>query len=443
MASWKLSDLAAEVLGIPCGELGTRYAALSRMTRERVALSLVWCLAAGCGLASAPGELLASSKARVVASPSAADLSTTVAGNSAFAIDVYRKLVGTSSNVVFSPYSLTLALSMAYGGAKGATASAFESTLHVGQPPESYHRGMNAIDAALRSRGGSGRAFRLSVENQLFAQKGFSLVDSYLDLLATEYGAGVRELDFASAAEAARQAINGWVKSNTEGLIPELLKAGAVDADTVLALVNTVYFNAAWMTKFPHEATRPGSFELLDGTTKTVPMMSGKDLTGGAAVVDGTDVLELPYEGDELSMILLVPTSGRLGEVEAGLSPQVLDRYVGALQRGPLSVQMPKFSFSQGAGLKELLSSLGLGIAFTEEADFGAMSPERIAVSDVIHEAVIRTDEDGTVAAAATAVTFERLSLPQYRVVNRPFIFLIRDRATGALVFMGRVVDPS
>ncbi len=412
------------------------------MTKERVALSLVWCLAASCGPASAPGVLLASSKARVAVSASAEDLSTAVAGNNAFAIDVYRKLVGTSSNVVFSPYSLTSALAMTYGGAKGTTASAFESTLHVGQPPERFHRAMNTIDTALRSRGGSGRAFRLSVENQLFAQKGFGLVESYLDLLATEYGAGVRELDFAAATEASRQAINSWVKSNTEGLIPELLGAGDVHSDTVLTLVNTVYFNAAWMTKFTHQSTSPASFELLDGTKKTVPTMFGKDLAGGAAVVDGTDVLELPYEGDELAMILLVPPSGHLSDLEASLSPQVLDHFVGALERGTIAVQLPKFSFSQRTSLESLLTSLGLGIAFTSEADFSAMSPEPIEVSDIIHEAVIRTDEDGTVAAAATAVTMDRVSLPMYRVVNRPFIFFIRDRATGSLVFMGRVVDP-
>lgn len=407
-------------------------------------LALLSCLALGaCGKVSAPGELLASSKARVSQPAASEDLEVAVAGNTAFAIDVYRKLASTSSNVVFSPYSISSALAMAYGGAKGGTAAAFESTLHVTLPPERFHRAMNTIDTELRSRGQTGRAFRLSVENQLFAQKGFELVASFLDLLATEYGAGVRVVDFATAAEAARQAINAWVKASTEGLIPELLAPGDVKADTVLALVNTVCFNAAWMTKFEHQATRPANFELLDGTQKSVPTMFGEALTGAAAVVDETEIIELPYEGDELAMVLLVPPKGQLGALEASLSAQVIARFVGALERTTIAVQLPKFGFGGRAELGQVLADLGLGVAFSSQADFTGMSPMPIAIDKVVHEAVIRTDEDGTVAAAATAATMNRVSLPSYRQVNRPFVFFIRDRATGALVFMGRVVDPS
>lgn len=407
-----------------------------------LALSSCGLLLLACGPASPPGELVSSNKQRVTTAAPDEDLGAALSGNHAFAVDIYRKLTSTSSNVVFSPYSITTALAMTYGGAQGATAKAFESTLHITLPPERFHRAMNTIDAALTSRGGAGRSLKLSVENQLFAQKGFSILPGFLDLMATEYGAGVRLLDFAKASEAARKAINEWVKANTESLIPELLQPSDVDSDTVLFLVNTVYFNAAWATAFPHKSTRPAPFELTDGSQVEVPTMAAEDISGGRATVDGTEVIELPYKGEQMSMVLLVPPSGQLSQFEARLSADELARHFGALAPATFALLMPKFAFSGRADMKQLLTELGLGVAFGDTAEFGALSPEPIAISRVVHQAIIRTNEDGTVAAAATGVGMERVSLPLYVTVNRPFLFFVRDRGTGAVVFMGRVVDP-
>lgn len=307
---------------------------------------------------------------------------------------------------------------------------------------------MNTLDRELQARGQgakgkSGKPFRLAVTNQLFGQTGFAFVPAFLDLLATEYGAGMRLLDFATAAEAARTAINAWVKAATEGLIPELLGPGSVGPLTRLALVNTLYFNAAWAQTFDPHLTHPGDFTLLDGSTKRVPMMAQAGLEGAHALVGATEVIELPYDGQEVSLVLLVPPLGGFAAFEQALTGAELERHLAALQPGSFGVRLPKFDFKQRADLGEVLKRLGLAVAFSDDADLTGMSTTgQLAITGVLHEAVIKTDEAGTEAAAATAVVVGTTSVPSYLEVDRPFVFLIRDRATNSVVFLGRVADP-
>lgn len=420
-------------------------------TALRIAASLVSAVLVGCGgepNVPPPGELLASTKQRITQAAPQADVDRTVDSATSFAFDVYRKLPASADNTAFSPYSVSVALSMTYPGARGATQTAFEDVLHLALPADRHHRAMNTIDAALQSRGQGasgkdGRPFRLRVNNQLFGQTGQPFEAPFLDLLAEEYGAGLRLLDFAGAPEPSRKAINQWVSTNTEKLIPELLKEGTITQDTVLALVNTLYFNAAWKTKFDHDATQNGPFTARDGSIVQVPMMAKEDVALQHGTLGDVQVIELPYQGDEVSMVLLVPPAGKLGELEQSLDGAKVRALLATLQPRSVGLRMPKFEARAQADLRDILSALGLGVAFSGDADFSGMTGKKeLLLTAVVHEAVVKTDEDGTEAAAATAVIAGRTSIPEYLEVDRAFVYLIRDRATGALLFIGRVGRP-
>ena len=398
--------------------------------------------------APAPGDLLKSSKSRITEAAPDADVAQAIDDTTRFAFDVYRKLPA-DENLAFSPWSVVTALSMTYPGARGATQAAFEQTLHLSLPAERYHRAMNTVDAALESRGQGasgkdGKPFRLRSNNQLFTQKGLPVLPEFLDVLAQEYGAGVRQLDFVTQPEPSRKKINEWISTNTEGLIPELLGPGTITPDTRLALVNTLYFNAAWKKPFEKEKTAAGNFTLPDGSTMSASMMAGESIELSYGKLDEVEVLELPYQGDEVSMVLLVPPAGKLALLEQGLDGVKLRAFLAATTSRTAAVRMPKFEARTQARLDEILKALGLGVAFSGDADFSGMTSEGgLAITGVVHEAVVKTDEAGTEAAAATAVIVGRTSLPQYLEVNRPFVFVIRDRATGAALFLGRLSRPA
>ena len=339
---------------------------------------------------------------------------------------------------------------MASAGAAGSTLDAFRATLNITLPQGDFHAAMNTLDRALSGRGQgqqgtNGRPFRLSIVNQTFAQKGFKLEQGYLDLLARYYGAGIKLLDFRMQPEPSRHAINEFVAFHTADLIPELLAEGTISEGTHVVLANAVYFNASWASPFEKNATSNGNFTLLDGTKAQVPMMRDSAHPARSATVNGVEVVELAYQGDEVSMLLLVPPAGGLASLESSLDVAALDGYLGALTHGQLDFSMPKFEIDLETKLARPLAAQGLGIAFSNDADFSAMTGDRsLSISDVIHHAVIKVTEEGTEAAGATAVTFVVTSIPVTRPVHvdRPFVYLIRDNATGALLFMGHVVDP-
>lgn len=421
------------------------------MKRHLLSACLVVVAVTSCGesLRPPPGELIQSQKQRITEDASSEDAAQATDNETAFALDVYRELKKRpEDNIAFSPRSITAALAMTYAGARGETAKAFETTLHQTLPHAQFHRAMNSLDRALASRGEGasgtkGRPFRLRQNNQLFTDKGFDVLPVFLDVLAQEYGAGVRRLDFVHAPEPSRHSINEWVSHNTEGLIPELLPSGSITPATVLALVNTLYFNASWAAPFAHEKTTAAPFTLSDGTIIQVPTMRQEN-AGARYVKHGdVDVVELPYQGNETSMVLLVPAVGKLDSFENSLTVESLQSHLVGLENTFKLVHLPKFKARTAASLLDVLTTLGLGIAFGGAADFTGINSEGgIQISDVIHQAVVQVDEEGTEAAAATAVIGERTSLPDTLEVNRPFLFLIQDKPTGMILFLGRIAHP-
>ncbi|MCK5434684.1 MAG: serpin family protein, partial [Dehalococcoidales bacterium] len=243
-----------------------------------------------------------------------------------------------------------------------------------------------------------------------------------------------------------RLTINNWVSDQTEGRIEDLIPQGVIDALTRLVLTNAIYFNAAWEYPFDGDMTEDGPFYLLDGGEVIVPMMSQTE-SFGYAEGDEYQAVELPYDGGELSMVILLPQTGHFDAFEGSLDAQQVDAIMGRLEYSQVSLTMPKFEFESGFGLKETLAAMGMPVAFSRDADFSGMTGNRdLFIADVIHKAFVSVDEAGTEAAAATAVVMELTAVPEVPVevtADRPFIFLIRDIETGTILFVGRIVDPS
>ena len=414
----------------------------------RVVLAASLAVVFGCGdtapESSLPGEVVRSSMRRRAPSEELGDVRALARNDADFAFELLRELP-SDENLFFAPHSISTALAMTYAGAAGSTAREMREALHFAQEPEVLHQAFNTLDQLLASRGEGqpdtdGEPFRLSVVDGLFAQRGFPLRDRYLDDLARWYGAEVALLDFAADPESARGAINAWVEDATRMRIEELLPEGAVDRDTVLVLANAVYFNAAWAEPFPAESTAEAPFTRLDGSSVSVPTMRGQ-ATRGVAEGEGWEAVELPYAGEEVAMLVVVPDD--LAAFEAELDAERLEAIVAALAEEDVSLSMPRFEVRSRFSLVEPLRALGMVEAF-ELADLSNLSPEGgLAITDVLHEGVVSVDEEGTEAAAATAVIVGRVSVPRSVVIDRPFLFFIRDQETGAVLFVGRVVDPS
>jgi serpin B len=384
------------------------------------------------------------------AATSPGDANAAAASINAFGLDLYRQLGAGGGNLVFSPASVALALAMARAGARGETASEMDAVLHA-LGADLQAAGLNALDLALGARSGTfadevGKPHEvtLRIANTPFAQRGMALEPAYLEALATSFGAGLRLVDYAHDPEAARKLINAWVDVKTEHRIPELLAAGTIDDMTRLALVNAIYLKAPWATPFDPAATKPGSFTRADGSSLDVRMMHG----GGSlpyAEGAGWRAVELPYIGGSLAMTVIVPDD--LAAYERGLGPESLAQVISALEERTVDLSFPRFGLETHADLSTILAALGMPRAFDPGlADFsGITASEQLYISAVIHQANIDVDEKGTEAAAATAVVMRATAEPAGPVtlrVDRPFIFLLRDVPTGAIVFMGRVMDP-
>ncbi len=406
----------------------------------------------GCGSGAASGSTtrIASDLPRDTAPDVPdADLAALVAGNTRFALSLYGTQ-SRSGNLFSSPYSISLALAMAYAGAAGSTASQMATALGYDLPPARLHPAFNALDLALaqRAEGHDGNeGFRLRVANAMWGQRGQTFLDAYLDTLAVNYGASMRVVDFAADANAARLAINAWVSEQTANRINNLLPPGAVDALTRLVLTNAIYFLAPWATPFETAQTANAPFTTLAGAGVSVPTMNQR-VNLPYASGDGWQAVDLPYAHEQLSMLLLVPDAGRFAEVEAALDATKLAGVIGGLATRDVSLALPKFHVESTLSLATALRSLGMTDAFDASlADLSGIDGRRdLAVSDVLHKAYVTVDEKGTEAAAATAVIIGATSAPDGHVtltIDRPFVFCVRDRLTGAVLFLGRVADPS
>jgi len=400
---------------------------------------------------SASADVIHSDKARVT-SPvvNQADTVSLVDGDNAFAFNLYKSLKGDAGNMLFSPYSISMALAMTYAGAKGSTAQQMADTLHYTLPQDRLHPAFNSLDAVLATRGQGakgkdGKGFRLNIVNAIWGQKGYEFLSHYLDLLAENYGAGLRLMDFINAPENCRLTINQWVSDQTEDRIKDLIPVGAIDSMTRLVLTNAIYFNAAWANPFEKTATQPDVFHLSDGSDVRVPMMHQ---TEHLNYLDGDNfqAVELPYDGRELSMLIILPDAGKFGDIENALDAVQASNIIKKLVARQVALSMPSFKFESKFGLNKTLSTMGMPEAFSSNADFSGMTGRKdLYISDVIHKAFIETDETGTEAAAATAVIMKATAMPLAPLalkIDRPFIFLIRDIKTGTVLFIGRVMNP-
>jgi serpin B len=278
--------------------------------------------------------------------------------------------------------------------------------------------------------------------NDVWGQKDYPFLEGYLDVLAQNYGAGLKVLDFIGDPEGARQTINDYVYEQTNKLIQDLIPKGSISIWTRLVLTNAIYFKADWKNKFNKESTRDGTFNLVNGNQVTVPMMYQKG-SFKLVTTDNWKAIELPYEGDKIVMDIIVPED--IGDFESSMNLDTINQIIASLEYEGISLVMPKFKFSSDYDLNTALTNMGMPIAFDPFlADFSGITlAQQLYINRVIHKAVVIVDEEGTEAAAAGAVIVDTVSLPQYFTIAKPFIFLIRDLETGTILFLGRLMNPA
>jgi serpin B len=394
--------------------------------------------------------------------PSAtADQAAVVEGNNAFAIELYGQLRGQSGNLFFSPESISTALAMTYAGARADTAAEMAKTLHFTLPPGQLHPAMGAL---LRDRNAAHDGYQLKEADALWVQEGYALLPEFLKLNKDNYQAGLNQVDFKGATEASRQTINLWVEQRTENKIRELLQRGSLTPDTRLVLTNAIYFKGDWEKAFKKEDTKDEDFHLSAAQVIKTPLMH---MAKGFNYFDGGSfqALEIPYKNKELSMIILLPKAMEgLSEFEQPLSPANMQHLLDQLRpAGTVIVTMPKFKMEAKFELKPTLIATGMRKAFDGDmADFTGTASRKtmqrdgngnLCISAVIHKAYVDVDEEGTEAAAATAVVhrnaatgFHQMPPPPPPIIFRadhPFMFLIRDNRSGSILFIGRVTNPS
>ncbi len=372
-----------------------------------------------------------------------------VPGNTAFALDLYAQLRAGEGNLFYAPYSVSTALAMTYGGARGETEKQMARTLHFGPGQERLHPAFAALAADLAAVQKKGKV-KLSVANALWPQQDYRFLPAYLDLCKTHYGTTVTPLDYVRAAEPARQTINTWVEAQTNRKITNLIPPGVLDALTRLVLVNAIYFKGDWAAPFKPALTQSAPFRLASTKTVQARLMTRQD-EFGYGEVPGLQILELPYAGNDLSMLVLLPrTDGGLPALEKALTVETLAAWSSSLRRRDVQVLFPKFKLTAQFSLGHALAALGMPDAFAAgKADFSGMDGSReLFIGAVIHKAFVEVNEEGTEAAAATAVVMMATSMrepepvPVFRA-DHPFLFLIRENRSGSILFCGRLADPT
>lgn len=363
--------------------------------------------------------------------------------NTAFALDLYAQLRGSDGNLFFSPYSISSALALTYAGAAGDTRSQMEKALHFPENGE-VHAGFSRLRKHL-VKAAKNDGVDLKIANSLWPLKGDKFLKEYLSLVRKAYGARITPLDF-SDSEAARNRINAWVEDKTEGRIKEIVTPGSLDAMTRLVLVNAIYFKADWTRKFNEAFTQPALFFTGEDQPPEVQLMK-QESSFRYAHVEDLQVLELPYASGAFSMLVLLPDEfNGLEKLEASLSPEKLDLWLNSLAETDVEVFLPRFELSYPFRLDGALKALGMTDAFSEAADFSGMNGAHdLYLGAVLHKAFVAVNETGTEAAAATLAVMvtKGLSFPAANFrADHPFLFLLRDNASGSLLFMGRLVRP-
>ena len=397
--------------------------------RNVLCRSLVFILAALLAAGTAPAA-------------AAGDREALVEGNNAFAVDLYGQLKkgGQGKSIFFSPVSISSALAMTYAGAKGETASQMAAALHFVLAPGRLHPAFAELLGGLKG----GKDFDLAVANAVWAQRGFAFHKSFLGIAGKYYQGALRKVDFLRDPGRSLAEINRWAEEKTNGKITGLLNPGNITRDTRLVLTSAVYFKGSWESRFDPKETRMEPFTLESGKTVQVQMMSQKG-EFGLSRDENSVILKMPYAGGKLSMVIMMPLSGKLEVLENSFLAGGLRARLSSLPRESMRLQVPKFQMTDSFNLNEPLISLGMRNAFDDKADFSGMTrSEKLFISAVRHKAFVDVNEEGTEAAAATAVVIGTLSAREMFVqINRPFIFMIRDEQSGSILFLGRMMDPS
>lgn len=374
----------------------------------------------------------------------AEDAASLVKGNNDFAFDLYPRLLEEKKgNLFFSPYSVSTALGMTYAGARGETAEEMAKALHFTLPQDRLHTAAGAQIDLFNGVDGKPRGYKLAIANALWGQQGFVFKPEFLKLNDEAYGAGVTFLNFGDA-ERARTTINTWVENKTEDKIKELIKPGILDGSTKLVLTNAIYFKGDWEWKFKKEHTKEADFQVSAEMKVTVPLMH-RDGTHRYFETPQFQLLELPYAGKDVSMLIYLPRKADgLPEFEKGLTSAFVDESVKKLDwRQEVQVRLPRFKTRTDAELVPMMQKLGMRKAFGG-ADFSGISNSGLSISNIIHQAYVDVNEEGTEAAAATAVVMKQSKEPIYLFrADHPFIFLIRDNKSGSVLFVGRIANPA
>ncbi len=382
-----------------------------------------------------------------------ADFTAVVAGNTDFALKVFPLLDPSgSSNIVFSPYSITQAFALLAPGANGNTLSEIEQALSFPLPQDRLNAAFNKLDLLLTNEGtgaitAAGEQLPiLRNANAIWGQVGLSILPSYLDTLAVNYGAGMYLVDFINATEDARGTINLWVESQTNNRIQNLIPEEGVTDLTRIVLTNAIWFKASWASQFSVASTATQSFFNQDGSTSSVPFMH-QMFTVTYAQVDGCQAVDIPYAGNNFSMLVIMPDPGTFDAFLSSLTPTVLGDITNHLSTQKVALSLPKFTFTEVANLGSILKSLGMTDAFNSNtADFSGIDGDHdLIIQNVFHQAFISVDEFGTEAAAATAIVVGPGAAPPPQpltfTIDHPYIFLIREIQTGSILFLGKVVS--
>lgn len=373
------------------------------------------------------------------------DFERQVRGNTDFGFDLFRSLETEHPNLIFSPHSLSSMLAMLYAGARGETETEMAEVLRF-EPGDILHPAMNRLDLELTAsvdRVDSESRLDLRVVNDVWLERSFSVVSEYLDVMGTHYGAGVRAVDFIGNADGARETINGWIASRTEDRVEDLFPAEAINQDTRLVLTNALYFKARWHHEFDRSRTKDGTFTNADGGAVTVPFMRGTFPLRSSSTAELTAV-ELPYVGEELALLLIMPSAARREAFEAGLNAAQLESLIPSMAEHKVILELPRFELQLPLQLDSTLKGLGLRKVYGDgsKADLtGIHESGDLQLATVVHEAFIVVDEEGTEAAAASGGSTFVVSLPPRLRFDRPFVFFLRHRSTGVVLFMGRVAQ--
>lgn len=409
-------------------------------------------LASGCAPQPAPGTdgtdisgLLPPSEIPAADGSGATEegVNAAVSGNNKLALELYRAINKEGDNIFFSPWSISSAFAMVYEGAGGNTAFEMLSALHFPEGSDDRRPAFASIYNTINRKSDS---YQLHTANALWAQKGYNFLPEYTGTVLKYYGGLASELDFVSETEKSRQVINAWVEEMTLERIKDLLPQGSVNSMTRLVLTNAIYFKGKWAEQFDKDDTFESDFFVTPENPVKVQMMSMRGERFDYAETDELQILEMPYEGDELSMLIILPKEGMLSGVEDSLTAEKLKELNSAMRSSSIVVYMPKFEMNTRYSLKQALQEMGVRDAFIPmDADLSGMDGTReLYISDAFHKAFVKVDEEGTEAAAATGIVVGITSMPMSEVfrADRPFIFIIQQADTGNILFMGKVSNP-